>query len=65
MRRVTAKEADELPEDTQVYVRWSGGNGPFWYVVKKHFSCSLFYSADSSGVFVGFPDEAEYMEVEE
>jgi hypothetical protein len=28
---LTQEEVDKLPEGTPVWVRWSGGNGPFVY----------------------------------
>jgi hypothetical protein len=35
MRRLTQAEVEALPVGTRVYVKWSGGNGPFWYVIDK------------------------------
>jgi hypothetical protein len=34
MRRLTLAEVEALPDGTRVYVKWSGGNGPFWYVIR-------------------------------
>lgn len=66
MRRLTKQEIKELPEGAKVYVRWSGGNGPHWYEVGKHFDCTTILSCSrlSKGLFVGFPSEAEYIEIE-
>lgn len=32
---LTQEEVDALPDGTKVMVLWSGGNGPFEYILKK------------------------------
>lgn len=33
MKRLTQAEVEALPVGTRVYVKWSGGNGPYWYIM--------------------------------
>lgn len=35
MKRLTQAEVEALPVGTPIYVKWSGGNGPFWYVIRE------------------------------
>lgn len=34
MKRLTQAEVEALPVGTRVHVKWSGGNGPYWYVIR-------------------------------
>jgi len=33
MKILTRAEVEALPVGTKVFVKWSGGNGPYWYVI--------------------------------
>jgi hypothetical protein len=47
------QQVDALPIDTVVWIRWSGGNGPWKYRIKKQGNRSMAYSLRSEGVYVG------------
>ncbi len=34
MKRLNQAEVEALPVGTKVFVKWSGGNGPYWYVIR-------------------------------
>lgn len=65
MRRLSKQEIEDLTKGADVFVRWSGGNGPYWYKVGKHFDSTFFHTEKYPEVVVGWPSEIEYVEVEE
>lgn len=34
MKRLTQAEVEALPVGTRVFVKWTGGSGPYWYVIR-------------------------------
>lgn len=36
MKRLTQTEVEALPVGTKVFVKWSGGNGPHWYMIGEN-----------------------------
>lgn len=38
MKALTKADVDQLPNGTPIKVRWSGGNGPWSYILQRHYS---------------------------
>lgn len=58
------KDLESLPVGTKVFVKWSGGNGPWEYVLQRDRFGNPWFSTDKyPTVVVGFPSETASMEV--
>lgn len=65
MAIITKLDLQALHTGTRVFVKWSGGNGPWEYVLQKdRFGNPWFSTETYPTVVVGFPSEAETMEID-
>lgn len=49
---LTQDEVDALPDGSRVEVIWSGGNGPYKYVI-LHFDGTIYAASHTAGTLVG------------
>ena len=60
MRLLNQTELDELPDDTEIIVTWSGGNGPHRYIWRVVHGVGCAYLVSDPTFLVGHPKAREY-----
>ena len=63
---MTQEEVDALPDESVVYIRWSGGNGPWMYTLKTvkypaREKCFLFSARDAGQYQVAYTMRGDYV----
>lgn len=56
---------EALSAGAKVRITWHGGNGPWQYVVSKHYGGTVFSRDDEPALFIGWPAEVDKIELVE
>ena len=59
-RKLTQPELELLPDETEIVVTWSGGNGPHRYVWRVQNGVGCAYTIGEQSMLVGHPRAQDY-----